>query len=76
MILEQLPEVQKWPLAMKLQLASELWDEAIAQQADIPVTPAQRDEIERSMAEYERDPGTATTWAAVKARILAKRTCG
>ncbi len=58
---------------MKLQLASELWDEALAHQQDIPVTPAQREEIERSMAEFEKDPGKVTTWEAVKARILAGR---
>ncbi len=73
MILEQLPEVQKWSPAMKLQLASELWDEALAHQEDIPVTLAQRTEIERCMAEFEKEPSKATTWDAVKARILAGR---
>ena len=73
MILEQLPEVRQWPTAMKLQLASELWDEVLAHQEDIPVTRAQRAEIERGMAEFERDPSKVTTWEAVKARILAGR---
>ncbi len=73
MILEQLPEVRQWPTAMKLQLASELWDEVLGHQEDIPVTLAQRAEIERSMAEFEREPSNVTTWDAVKARILAGR---
>lgn len=73
MILEQLPQVRQWPTAMKLQLASELWDEVLAHQEDIPVTLAQRAEIERSMAEFEKDPSNVTTWDAVKARILAGR---
>ena len=73
MILEQLPDVRQWPTAMKLQLASELWDEVVAHQEDLPVSPAQRTEIERSMAEFEREPSNVTTWDAVKARILAGR---
>ena len=73
MILEQLPQVRQWPTAMKLQLASELWDEVLAHQEDIPVTLSQRAEIERSMAEFEKDPSNVTTWDAVKARILAGR---
>ena len=73
MILEQLPDVRQWPTAMKLQLASELWDEVLAHQEDLPVSPAQRTEIERSMAAFEREPSNVTTWDAVKARILAGR---
>jgi putative addiction module component (TIGR02574 family) len=73
MILEQLPVVKNWPTAMKLQLASELWDEVAAHQGDIAVSPAQRSEIESSMAEFERDPSQVTTWDAVKTRILAAR---
>jgi putative addiction module component (TIGR02574 family) len=71
MILEQLPAVKQWPTAMKLQLASELWDEVLAHQEDIQVSPEHRAEIERSMAEFEREPSKVTTWEAVKARILA-----
>lgn len=73
MILEQLPQVRQWPTAMKLQLASELWDEVAAHQEEIPVTPSQRAEIERCMAEFEKEPSKVTSWADVKARILAGR---
>ena len=73
MILEQLPDVRQWPTAMKLQLASELWDEVLAHQEDLPVSLAQRTEIERSMAEFERGTSKVTTWDAEKARILAGR---
>jgi len=36
------------------------------------LTEAQRDEIDRRMADHERDPSSARTWDDVRARLWSR----
>ena len=59
-------------VAERLQLVEDLWD-SIAQDAPdeaLPVTPELAAELERRLAEHERDPGSAVPWEEVRARLL------
>ena len=55
----------------KLNLLEELWD-SIADVDRIPMTDAQRDELERRVAEHLANPDDLVSWDEVKASI-AKR---
>ena len=59
-------------VAERLQLVEDLWD-SIAQDAPdeaLPVTPELAAELDRRIAEYERDRSTGQPWEVVRARIL------
>ncbi len=59
--------------AERVQLAEDLWDSVAATPGDIPaLTEAQRDEIDRRMADHERDPSSARTWDDVRARLWSR----
>lgn len=73
MIAERIPALGHLSPAEKLLLASELWDQATSHPADIPVSQALLDELDRRMEEFRRDPSTASTWDEAKQRIRASR---
>jgi putative addiction module component (TIGR02574 family) len=59
-------------VAERIQLVEDLWD-SIAEEADAwPITEAQRQEIDRRLADHERDPQSAIPWDEVRARLLAR----
>ena len=62
--------------AERIQLAEDLWD-SLPQESETPeLTPAQRAELDRRLAEYERDPTAGEPWEAVRARVLKDRERG
>jgi len=72
MIVEQLPEVQKLPLEMKLALAAELFEERTQSLVEEP-DPELVDLLHRRYEEYRSNPGSVSPWTEVKARILKSR---
>ena len=52
----------------RLKLVQDLWDQIAAEPEQVPVTPAQRHELDRRLAEHATSPDDVVEWAAVKAR--------
>ena len=68
-----LSEVLKLPLKERLRLVEAIW-ESISEFPDaLDLTEAQRQELDRRLEEYERDPDAGVPWAEVRARLLAKQ---
>jgi putative addiction module component (TIGR02574 family) len=59
-------------LMERLQLVEDLWDSIAAESAGLPLTEAQREEVDRRLAEHDRNPASALPWEEVQAR-LARR---
>lgn len=55
----------------RIQLAEDLWD-SIALEDIPPLTEAQKAEIDRRMAEHERDPAAALSWEEVREWLWSK----
>jgi len=55
----------------RIELAEELWD-SIESQDIPPLTSGQKQELDRRYAEHLRDPGRASKWEDIKARLLAR----
>jgi putative addiction module component (TIGR02574 family) len=53
----------------RIQLAEDLWDSVAAETGDLLLTEAQAAELDRRLADLERDPGAGEGWPAVRARI-------
>lgn len=66
-----LEELRKLPIDERIQLVEDLWD-SIAEDSleqDFGVTPELAAELDRRLAEYEADPGSALPWEVVRERI-------
>ncbi|GAH50306.1 unnamed protein product [marine sediment metagenome] len=64
-----LKEIAKLTPEEKLQLVEEVWDELSEHSEDIPLTEAQKKELNRRLDEYEKNPENVLTWEEVKASI-------
>jgi len=64
-----LDELLKLSVPERIQLAEDLWDSIASEPEALPLTDAQRSEIERRLAEHARDPEAAIPWEEVRARL-------
>jgi putative addiction module component (TIGR02574 family) len=64
-----LDEVLRLPLAERLRLVEALWDSIAADSAALPLTGAQRAELDRRLAEHEANPDDVVSWEDIKASI-------
>jgi putative addiction module component (TIGR02574 family) len=56
----------------RLRIAQALWQSAWDEQADVSLTDAQRNELDRRFADYEANPDAGETWEVVRARLEKK----
>jgi putative addiction module component (TIGR02574 family) len=64
-----LDELLKLTVAERIQLAEDLWDSIAAKPDALPLTDTQRAEIERRLAEHDRDPESAIPWEEARGRL-------
>lgn len=64
----------KLPAGDRVKLAMVLWEslEERDRAAELPLTPKQRAEIDRRLAEHADDPDTAVPWAEVRRKLRSK----
>jgi len=62
-------DISKLSVAERIQLAEDLWDSVAAETGELPLSAAQKAELERRLADLERDPGAGEPWEVVRARI-------
>lgn len=63
-------EIGKLSATEKLELLDVLWQSLEAD--DLPLTEAQRDELDFRLAQYERNPDDIVRWEDVRARVFGK----
>ena len=56
----------------RMRIAQALWQSAWDDQADIPLTAEQRDELDRRLVDYEAHPDAGEMWESVRARLERK----
>jgi putative addiction module component (TIGR02574 family) len=56
-------------VAQRILLVEEIWDSIADQEAPIPLTEAQRQDLQRRIAAYEANPMAGSSWEEVKARL-------
>jgi putative addiction module component (TIGR02574 family) len=66
-------EIQSLSVADRLQLLEEIWDSLIETPEAVPVTDAQRKELERRRRAHARNPSAAKSWAQVRARLRRRK---
>ena len=56
--------------AERLELIGDLWNSL--DEADVPLTPEQIEELNRRLAEYHADPSSGRPWEEVRAELWSK----
>jgi putative addiction module component (TIGR02574 family) len=58
----------------RIQLAEEIWDSIATQPETVPLTGAQRKELDRRKREHRLDRSAAESWPEVRVRLERRRT--
>jgi len=64
-------ELLKLSIAERIQLVEDLWDSIAQAPHEIPVTDAQKAELDRRLARFAQD-STLRTWEEVKERLTRR----
>jgi putative addiction module component (TIGR02574 family) len=71
MRVNEIPEIARLTVAEKILLLEDLWDSIAAKESSVPVPPSHREELDRRLAEYEKNPGWLLTLDDLRGRIEA-----
>jgi putative addiction module component (TIGR02574 family) len=64
--------IDRMDLDDRIRLAQEILDSVSAEAEKLPLTEAQRSELERRLADHEANPHDVVPWEQVKAEALAR----
>jgi putative addiction module component (TIGR02574 family) len=64
-------DFSKLSVAERIQLAEDLWD-SIPETADIPLTEAQKAELDLRLEDPEQDPDAGEPWEVVRPRLYRR----
>jgi putative addiction module component (TIGR02574 family) len=56
----------------RLEIVQEIWESLHRRDEDVPVTPAQRVELERIWEEFQKDPEEGEPWEEFRKSLLAE----
>ena len=62
-------EISELSIAERIQLAEDLWDSILDSQDELSLSEAQKQELDRRLEQYQRDPTAGSTWEEVKQRL-------
>ncbi|MGE3913835.1 MAG: addiction module protein [Chloroflexota bacterium] len=65
-------DILKLSVAERLELIDTIWNSIDTDSEDLPLTEAQRREIDRRLAQYAANPPQLSSWEEVRARIEAE----
>jgi putative addiction module component (TIGR02574 family) len=61
--------IDQLSIAQRILLVEEIWDSIASEEDAIPLTEAQRQDLQRRLAAYEANPQAGSKWEEVKARL-------
>jgi putative addiction module component (TIGR02574 family) len=64
--------IDQLPIEERLALVEEIWDTISADSSAVPLTDAQRAELEKRIAEDDAHPHDVVPWEQVKASTLSR----
>jgi len=73
MRLNEIPEIARLSVPERILLLEELWDSIAAEPSSVPVPQSHRAELDRRLAEYEKDGGKLVTLEDLRQRVEAGR---
>ena len=73
MRINDVPEIARLTVPEKILLLEDLWDSIASDESSVPVPASHREELDRRLAEYKKDPGRLLTLDDLRGRIEASR---
>ena len=73
MRVNDIPEIARLTAAEKILFVEELWDSIASEQSNVPVPSSHREELDRRLMNYEKDPGRLLTLGDLQERIEANQ---
>jgi len=64
-----IPEIARLSVPEKILLLEDLWDSIASDESSVPVPQSHRDELDRRLTQYEKDPGSLLTLDDLRAKI-------
>jgi putative addiction module component (TIGR02574 family) len=61
--------IDQLSVAQRVLLVEEIWDSIADEEEEIPLTEAQRLDLQRRVAAYETNPKAGSSWEEVKVRL-------
>jgi putative addiction module component (TIGR02574 family) len=65
----QLSEILQLTIAERIQLAEDIWDSVAAFPEAIPLTDAQKEELDRRLQAYAGNPNEGISWDELKDKL-------
>ncbi|HTO83116.1 MAG TPA: addiction module protein [Methylomirabilota bacterium] len=69
----ELSELLDLPVSERLRLLEAIWDSIAEWPGTLPLTDAEREELDRRWVEYAKNPIAGSPWPEVKGRLLSRR---
>lgn len=66
-------ELFQLPVAERLELVEELWDSIPAEDEALVLTPEQREDLDRRLAEADAEPDGGVPWEEARERIRQRQ---
>lgn len=66
-----IPEIARLTVPEKILLLEDLWDSIASEESSVPLPPSHRAELDRRLAEYEKDPGRLLTLDDLRGSVEA-----
>ncbi len=73
MRINDVPEIARLTVPEKILLLEDLWDSIASEESGVPVPASHREELDRRLAEYRKDPGRLLTLDDLRGRIEASK---
>ncbi len=61
--------IDQLTIAQRILLVEEIWDSIADQQDQLPITEAQKQDLQRRLATHKANPKAGSSWEEVKARL-------
>ena len=65
-------ETLKYDISERIIMVEDIWDSIASIPNALPVTEAQKQELDKRLTAYRASPDTGTQWKTVKQRIMDK----
>jgi putative addiction module component (TIGR02574 family) len=65
----QLSDILRLTIAERIQLAEDIWDSVAAFPEAIPLTEAQKEELDRRLEAYAQNPNGGISWEELKDKL-------
>jgi putative addiction module component (TIGR02574 family) len=69
----QLSDVLAMKVSDRIRLAQDIWDSVASVPDSVPLSQADREELDRRLADYHANPTAGSPWTEVRDRILRRK---